>query len=697
MMASVSKILLLLAAAARVSNHGFEQEVPVSGPPAQPDHALADEVRGLGWIVFSARSDRGDWDLFACRPDGSGRRNITRTPDANEAAPQFSRDGRRLLYRRLQLRESIDGNRYGVQGELVCASSDGSNPAPLGQTGEFPWASWSADGKQIACLSMEGIMIVDLATRRVVRTLPRRGFFQQPTWSPDGKWLAGVANSFGASWCVARMEVATGRASAVSGADCCTPDWFRDSRTLIYSNRPSGQKENHGNGWTQLWMATADGHDRHLVYGEDGRHVYGGHVSPDGKYVLFTGNMQEDGDPHQAGAPMGLMRLADAPIVGGESRELRKLHPQAKRGPVLVLPAGWEPCWTAAEIDSGQPATVRAPGRDPPEAHDSPPPRPSGDADLASALAAEVRHKGWIAFSALSDQGDWDLFLIRPDGSALRAITRTRETHEAGVRFSPDGKRILFYRIPRSEAVDNNTYGTYELVLADADGSNAAVFGRGFSWASWGPDGTLLAFLDKRGVRIVDLASRRVVKELPRKGLVEQLVWSPDGERFAGTANGLGPYWNIGRLEAKSGKVNLVSEPDRYNCTPDWLPDSRRLLYSRGIVPEAGGYAEMWLAGADGKERRMVYAEENRHIYGSCASPDGRYFVFTRSEADLGPVDKSRTRMAVVRLSDTPMLGGPSEALRQKYPTARLGPRLDLPRGWEPHWTFTEIASTSVP
>jgi len=31
--------------------------------------------------------------------------------------------------------------------------------------------------------------------------------------------------------------------------------------------------------------------ERGLVYGEDGRHVYGGCISPDGKFVLFTGNL----------------------------------------------------------------------------------------------------------------------------------------------------------------------------------------------------------------------------------------------------------------------------------------------------------------------------------------------------------------------------------------------------------------------
>ncbi len=339
--------------------------VPLA-PPAENAHAeavrdeaaerLAAEVRSQGWIVFSARTEQGDWDLFLCRPDGSRRRNITRTPEYNEAAPQFSRDGRRLLYRRLPREETIEGNRYGSQGALVFANADGAEAEVYGATEEYPWASWSPDGTKIACLSIKGIFLVDVASRRVVRTLGRSGFFQQLTWSPDGKWLVGVANSFGTGWSVARMNVATGSANAVSRVDCCTPDWFPSSRDVIFSSRPPGQKGNGGPGWTQLWRSDAEGKARRLVYGEDGRHVYGGHVSPDGRYVLFSGNVQEDGDPGHAGALMGLMRLADAPIIGGESEELRRLHPGARSGPVLALPTGWEPCWTLAEIPATTPA-----------------------------------------------------------------------------------------------------------------------------------------------------------------------------------------------------------------------------------------------------------------------------------------------------------------------------------------------------
>ncbi|MCZ7635522.1 MAG: hypothetical protein M5U12_05415 [Verrucomicrobia bacterium] len=323
---------------------------------------LASEVSHLGWIIYGARSTAGDWDLFACRPDASARRPLTRTPDFNEFAPQVSRDGRRLLYRRLPRVETIDGNRYGAQGELVLANADGTGARVLGPAGEWPWASFSPDATQVATLSVKGFAFVNLERLEVLRTLPRQGFFQQPAWSPDGRWLVGVANSYGTGWSVARLDLRTGEASAVSRGDCCTPDWFPDSRRVIFSWRPPGQTGNGGQGWTQLWQATIEGDSRQLVFGEDGRHVYGGHVSPDGRYVLFTGNVEEDGDPGRAGAPMGLLRLSDAPILGGESRELRRLHPHANRGPVLTLPAGWEPCWTPDDIfDPRAPPTARPP------------------------------------------------------------------------------------------------------------------------------------------------------------------------------------------------------------------------------------------------------------------------------------------------------------------------------------------------
>jgi Tol biopolymer transport system component len=682
--------LMVGCASAAPGGAGPELAQPAPGDAVQH---LAAEVRDKGWVCYAARSDRGDWDLFLCRPDGSQRRNLTNTPEFHEFAPQFSRDNRRLLYRRLPRAESIDGNRYGAQGDLVTANSDGTAPRVLGSTDELAWASWSPDGRQIACLSIKGVLFFDVATLKEVRRLERRGFFQQLTWSQDGQWLVGVANSFGTGWSVARLNAATGEASPINRVDCCTPDWFPDSQSVVFSWRPPGQKGNGGQGWTQLWQADAEGETRQLVYGEDGRHVYGGHVSPDGRYVLFTGNMREDGDPGNAGAPMGLMRLSDAPIIGGESKELRALHPQTKDGPVLTLPIGWEPCWTFSGIP-GAPASSPASPDSPPGAGETPA-LPASSNGVAR-LAAELRPKGWLVFSSKTERGDWDLFRMRPDGTDRNKFIDMPEFNEGGARFSPDGKRVLFYRLPMSDELQNNEYGTGELVIANADGSQPVVFGNEYPWATWGSDGRQAACLAPKGIQIVDLASRKVVRQLPRKGIVSQLAWSPDGKWFLGTADHLGPFWNIARMNAGTGEIIAVSETDRYNCTPDWVADARRVVYARGIIPEKPGRAELWVATLDGQKPQPLYAEEGHHIYGACASPDMKYLLFTRSVADLTKVDQKDTTMAIIRWADTPMRGDDGESLRQRFPEARTGPRLDLGPGWEPFWTWVDLAQAAT-
>jgi Tol biopolymer transport system component len=307
---------------------------------------------------------------------------------------------------------------------------------------------------------------------------------------------------------------------------------------------------------------------------------------------------------------------------------------------------------------------------------------PSGSADAAAVLAEELHGKGWLVCSAQTHHGDWDLVLLRPDGSARRPLTNTPEFNEAGARFSPDGNRLLYYRLPKGEPADNNTYGTFELVLANSNGTEPVVFGPGFSWASWGPDGRRIACLNSKSIQIVEIATRQVVRQHPRHGLVEQLVWSPDGKWFVGTANGLGPFWNIGVLNPITAEILAVSETDRYNCTPDWTPDAGGVVYARGIVPERGGQAELWWARRDGGARRRLYTEAGRHIYGACASPDGRFLLFTRSVEDLGKV--MGTTLSIIRWPDSAAASNTHQS-----PV----PRLDLGPGWEPHWTAHEVAA----
>ncbi len=314
---------------------------------------LRKEVVNKGFLVASIKQKRGDWDLVLMRPDGSEQRKLTDTPGWSEAAPRWSPDSRQLLYRRIKAGTVISHDRWGFQGELVLADAMAQGPKVLGK---HPWGCWSPDGKQISSLSLKGIQILDVATLKVVRRMKRAGYFQQLFWSPDGKWFCGTANVGGELWTIVRMDVRTGEWNVVSRFRNCTPDWAPDSRNVIFSNRPANQA---GYGWTQLWMAPGQGGRRRMLYGEDGRHIYGGSLSPDGRYVLFTRCPKDGGGSERDGAPGGLMRLADAPIIGGASPALKKLHPEAHDGPVLELPDLWEPHWTYVDVTAARRKSAR--------------------------------------------------------------------------------------------------------------------------------------------------------------------------------------------------------------------------------------------------------------------------------------------------------------------------------------------------
>ncbi|MCC6587538.1 MAG: PD40 domain-containing protein [Bryobacterales bacterium] len=317
---------------------------------------LAKEIATKGWILFSGKTAAGDWDLFVMRPDGSHKRNLTNTPNMNEIGARLSPDGLKVLYRRVPLTVKIRHDAWGVLGTPVLANGDGTNAQVLGASGDFAWAVWSPDSKQFACLTKTGIEIRDVATKQVVRKLDRKGIFQQLSWSPDGKWFLGTANAFGESWTVVRLNAETGEANPIAKFQNCTPAWFPDSRRVVNSYRPANQEnigksgeavgQKPGYGWTQAWLTDADGRNRRLLLGEDGKHIYGTEISPDSNYVMFT---RADTDGGLDTAVMGVMRLAGAPAVRGESVALRKLHPDAKDTVILDLGHGWEPQWTSVK------------------------------------------------------------------------------------------------------------------------------------------------------------------------------------------------------------------------------------------------------------------------------------------------------------------------------------------------------------
>lgn len=67
------------------------------------------------------------------------------------------------------------------------------------------------------------------------------------------------------------------------------------------------------------------------------------------------------------------------------------------------------------------------------------------------------------------------------------------------------------------------------------------------------------------------------------------------------------------------------------------------------------------------------------------------YVLFTRGMRDGLTGGQSGGVMGLMRLRDAPTIAGASVALRKLHPHTKDGPVLELPMGWEPHWTYSAI------
>ena len=291
-MAALLAVIVLTMA--NLSGRAREEKHAISDPQVK---RLYDELADKGWIVFSAKNEKGYYNLFISRPNGTGVRNITRTPACHELGARFFLDGKKIFYRRISiLKEEQDYNNVLREGVLVIANSDGSSPRILGGEGDYPWATVSPDGKQIACLERRQgkIRIFDLQTLKMIREMPRQGIFQHLGWSPDDKEFCGTANVEGRDWNIETCPLEGGKPTLISRfSDCCTPDWFPDAQHLIFSHRHPGLPsddggatakrigENPSASWTMITMADREGKQNQLVVAEQYRHLYFACVSPD--------------------------------------------------------------------------------------------------------------------------------------------------------------------------------------------------------------------------------------------------------------------------------------------------------------------------------------------------------------------------------------------------------------------------------
>ncbi len=177
-----------------------------------------------------------------------------------------------------------------------------------------------------------------------------------------------------------------------------------------------------------------------------------------------------------------------------------------------------------------------------------------------------------IVFASRREQ-NWDLYIMRSDGSHMRRLTDD-PGYDSDPAWSPDGTRIAF------TSSRNGNLDLYILTLVDGlieqvTDNLAADYG-----ADWSPDGSLLAFTswrdEQQEVYILDLSTE--YQTLPPATNISNdpapdydPAWSPDGRQLAFASDRDAAY---GLLVANLASRALIpaGPPGRSVREPAWTP-----------------------------------------------------------------------------------------------------------------------------
>lgn len=489
--------------------------------------------------------------------------------------------------------------------------------------------TWSPDGRYIAYSADRGgvtnLWMQQISAGDPIQITSGPGPNWQPEWSPDGKYIAYRSDAGSGGLFVIPAIGGTGQERKIASFGY-NPRWSPDSTQILFHGGngllPWEADKNGVSDFGQFYVVGLDGGQPARVLSDFFRqHSSFGSISaawhPDGKRVTVWID-----DPARSGPSPQFWTI---PLHGGPA-VYSEIAPQIQQkfSELAVQKSGDE--WV---VDSG--FTWAPSGR---------------------ALYLERTFRGARS-----------LWRLNIEPGTLRATSVDQLTSGSGLdtgpALSPDGKKLAF--TAASGKVSAWLY-PFDANSGRITGPGRAVTSPGVSaWmTSVTRDGSKLAFC---GVRAGEM--RLWVKSLPDGRELPLFVdgfirdkpeWSPDGRRLVYT-----------RMRAEQGQIMIWSAESRQEepltsavygnnqWVYDWFPDGRSLLFTKTRL---AGNRTVWqmpvATPRTESQERMIISDPAYNLYQAHASPDGRWIVFeavARHRTFPGP-----SSLYVMRASGGPWL-----------------------------------------
>jgi Tol biopolymer transport system component len=507
---------------------------------------------------------------------------------------------------------------------------------------------------------------------------------RNPVWSPDGRWIAYLAEDPDFDLMVVPSAGGEPR-QLTSGPGEETPaGWTRDGTGVVYYQSRRGE--------AQTMIAPLDGSPVHPVVPALGGDQWVA-ISPDGSTAVFDLHRGAEGTiwvQDMAGGPArqltteGLERLAPNRTAWA---------PDSRHVVFVSRRTGTEDLWVA-DVDSGEPRQLTHDVRN----------------DEGAVWSPDGQ---WIAF--VSDRGgQWDIWIIPSGGgSAVRVTNDLAVEEEGSLGWTPDGRSLIYRRTENDGA----------LGLTSPDGGAPRMFvdwpGYSILTPSLSPDGATVIFSSNRlgnpdlwsvpvvGGEPVPFATTPLNEALPRYspdgtqvlfnsnrsgsadlwvmpasgGDARQLTnwssdefdghWSPDGKSVAFRSNHDGTGQDIWLMASSGGNPSRLTRFRATISSVDWSPDGRGLY---AIVTDSSGTHRLYrvpLAGGAPVALQMAPTGDDGLL-----SPDGSQYAYAAYEGGFAFVEV------------TPTTGGPPRRI-----TRATEDVYELPGAWSPDGTRLAVES----